>query len=1123
MLNVDLPEAVWEFLRWNAYLSTRYQLLYISTPKVACTSLKWWFADLEGYSRALSEIKDTSESDPDLVVHDGFYRVAPHITGLEPEALVSSLTDEGYFRFAVVRNPYKRIFSAWQSKLLLREPLQSGPYLDYDFFNRSIESAADIRLSFEGFLEHLDSKEAPNYLDHHWTPQVDLLRPDLINYTWLAQIENVKELSEALSRHLEPGTPNPFTSRRTNESLLHFSHDFISDRAVELIQKLYGQDFDTFGYDRTLPKSEKDYSASEINMAIHAIRLIRGRHQTLTNIRSSFNESKEKVSELTLEVGELTREIGLLTAEVNKLDGQVMDQDAHIAGLKENMEYLSTTLKGIYASRAWRLLAPFRWLRLQQLRIGLLIKGMFLLHPREILALSRSALNVLRREGWIGLKSSIRFYTDYYLAADPDTTENGDNSLFDYLRSGRKEDKVPGPDQSGFPDIQISPENYNPRVSVIVPNFNHSAYLEERLSSIYEQTYQNFEVILLDDCSTDNSVSILKKYAAEYSDKTRCYFNDQNSGSPFSQWEKGILLADGDLIWVAESDDFCEKDFLEKLVPLFSNDSILLSYAHPVFVDRKGKRHLGAFENYVSAIHRRKWKSSYIETAHHEVNTALGLLNTIPNVSGVIFRKLDNHFPLFSDPNWKKMQVCGDWLFYLNVIRGGSIAYSYGTHNYYRIHLSSTSKKTHGQEIYYQEHERVAAAIASLYKIPDSLLIKLQARLKDFYLKNVTDGSLDKFDSLFDLNKITDCMRQRKPNVLMAAYGLAFGGGEIFPIRLANALQKAGAAVTLFNGGYELTQPGVRKMLSPQIAMVTSSSALRINDLLAKFGTEIVHSHHASMENYFAVTRGTTSIKHVATMHGMYEMMDNFMHNTRSIQKSVDHWVYTAEKNILPFTKNGLFTAEKFTKIENGLPSPNFHKLDLSPLGITSASFTACLASRALPDKGWMEAIEATQKVRESTKKDVHLLLIGEGPVYDLLKEEKLPEFIHLLGYKADLDDYLASTQLGLLPSYFKGESFPLVMIEFFMAGVPVIASNIGEISKMIRIDDHKIGGSLIELHNGKVDPDELAEAMIKMIKNRDFYEDCVAVAHLLKTRFDIDNIAQQYLAVYKRILAQEL
>jgi glycosyltransferase involved in cell wall biosynthesis len=368
-------------------------------------------------------------------------------------------------------------------------------------------------------------------------------------------------------------------------------------------------------------------------------------------------------------------------------------------------------------------------------------------------------------------------------------------------------------------------------------------------------------------------------------------------------------------------------------------------------------------------------------------------------------------------------------------------------------------------------------------------------------------------------------MQERKPNVLMAAYGLSFGGGEIFPIRLANALQKAGAAVTLFNGAYEPTQIGVRKMLSPQIALVTNHSALNINDLLVNFGIDIIHSHHASMESYFASrkVRGVTGVRHVATMHGMYEMMDNFMLNTKSIQRSVDHWVYTAEKNILPFTKNGLFTTKKFTKLENGLPVPNFHKLDLSSLGITLDSFTVCLASRALPDKGWMESIEATQKVRERTNKDVHLLLVGEGPMYDLLKEKKLPEFIHLLGYKADLDNYIASSQLGLLPSYFKGESFPLVLIEFFMAGIPVIATDIGEIAKMIRIDDGKIGGSLIGLKNDKVDPDELAEAMEKMITNRDFYEDCVAVVHRLKTRFDIDNIAQQYLAIFERILAKKI
>ena len=52
-----------------------------------------------------------------------------------------------------------------------------------------------------------------------------------------------------------------------------------------------------------------------------------------------------------------------------------------------------------------------------------------------------------------------------------------------------------------------------PEVSIIVPNYNHAQFLKQRLESIFNQTYQNFEVILLDDASTDKSVSILEKYS----------------------------------------------------------------------------------------------------------------------------------------------------------------------------------------------------------------------------------------------------------------------------------------------------------------------------------------------------------------------------------------------------------------------------------------------------------------------------------------------------------------------------------------------------------------------------------------------------------------------------------
>ena len=727
--------------------------------------------------------------------------------------------------------------------------------------------------------------------------------------------------------------------------------------------------------------------------------------------------------------------------------------------------------------------------------------------------------------GWKECRNpSQSFDTNFYLNTNPDVKLSGINPLVHYIRFGKKEGRLSTPPTMGPFGEHNSQDNYSPKVTVIVPNYNHAAYLEKRLETIYNQTYQNVEVLLLDDCSNDSSQTILMEYAKKYPDTTRCYFNESNSGSPFSQWKKGILLAEGDLIWIAESDDYCDPNFLAALIPYFSDESILLGYAHTIFVDRSGNKHPFAFESYVSAINSDKWNSSYIETAHNEVNSALGILNTIPNVSGVVFRKLENTFPLFNDPDWETMKVCGDWIFYLNLICGGKIAYCRETHNYYRIHSASSSKKTHTQDVYYKEHEKVGLTIASLFKVSDDLLFKLHNRLKDFYFQNVRNGSIEKYLSYFDLNKVISSKKNRKPIVLIATYGFAFGGGEIFPIRLANAIKDNGISVTFFNGGFEPTQLGVRKMLYPYIPVIHNSPSLNFYSFLREFGIEIIHTHHAWMENFFAEIRlgGSTGTKHIATMHGMYEMMNHqFLSNTINIIKSVDQWIYTAEKNLKPFIKNDFFDDNRFTKIENGMRIPEFKKIDLSSLGITSDSFTVCLASRALQEKGWLEAIEAIEIVRSRTNIDIHLLLIGEGPMYDLLSAETPPTFVHLLGYKADLDDYIASSQLGLLPSYFMGESFPLILIEFFMVGIPVVATRIGEIENMVTTDDQRIGGNLINLHRNKVLPDELADAIEQMVMDRNYYDHCLETVKILKNRFDIDKTAKRYLSVYQRLFGQ--
>src|SRR4051794_30504658 len=104
----------------------------------------------------------------------------------------------------------------------------------------------------------------------------------------------------------------------------------------------------------------------------------------------------------------------------------------------------------------------------------------------------------------------------------------------------------------------------HPKVSVVIPNYNHGPYLRERIDSVLGQTFGDFEVIILDDASTDNSHAILTRYYTK--PRMRILVNRRNSGSAFPQWNRGIELARGDYVWIAESDDSADPRFLETLV-----------------------------------------------------------------------------------------------------------------------------------------------------------------------------------------------------------------------------------------------------------------------------------------------------------------------------------------------------------------------------------------------------------------------------------------------------------------------------------------------------------------------------------------------------------------------------
>ncbi|TGV13721.1 glycosyltransferase [Mesorhizobium sp. M8A.F.Ca.ET.173.01.1.1] len=241
-------------------------------------------------------------------------------------------------------------------------------------------------------------------------------------------------------------------------------------------------------------------------------------------------------------------------------------------------------------------------------------------------------------------------------------------------------------------DLMIYAERPLPRVSVILPNYNYARYLGARLNSIADQTTRPYELIVLDDASTDESVQVIEQFLADCDIPCRLVVNAQNSGSVFRQWMRGVEMARGDYVWIAEADDLADPGFLAELLPAFERDEVVMSYCQSRQIDGAGRVLSEHYLDYVSDIDRSRWTRPYVVDGHQEIAEALYLKNTIPNVSGVLFRRerLRDTLAKHSE-EIASLRNAGDWVTYLRLLENGSIAFSPRSLNSHRRHQSSVT------------------------------------------------------------------------------------------------------------------------------------------------------------------------------------------------------------------------------------------------------------------------------------------------------------------------------------------------------------------------------------------------------------------------------------------------
>ncbi|WP_310556212.1 glycosyltransferase [Flavobacterium sp.] len=227
-----------------------------------------------------------------------------------------------------------------------------------------------------------------------------------------------------------------------------------------------------------------------------------------------------------------------------------------------------------------------------------------------------------------------------------------------------------------------------PKVTIIIPSYNHNAFLIDRLETIVSQTYKDWEAIVIDDKSTDNSVAIIEKFIEKNpSFKVKHFIiNTQNSGSGYTSWEKGIELAETDYIWIAETDDYSEPTFLEEQISVLEqNKNAALSFCVSNYVE-DGK---------IRYDSTKRTKDLNVIDGENKVFNGKVFIDRMPfntyitNGSAVVFRKPLNPIPKAIFNN----RQTSDLFFWTFLLQNADFIFLNKALNYFRRHSDSTTTK----------------------------------------------------------------------------------------------------------------------------------------------------------------------------------------------------------------------------------------------------------------------------------------------------------------------------------------------------------------------------------------------------------------------------------------------
>lgn len=379
---------------------------------------------------------------------------------------------------------------------------------------------------------------------------------------------------------------------------------------------------------------------------------------------------------------------------------------------------------------------------------------------------------------------------------------------------------------------------------------------------------------------------------------------------------------------------------------------------------------------------------------------------------------------------------------------------------------------------------------------------------------------------------------------------LCAGGAELFVVRLANALAGAGHDVLIAVVNGEMVHPAVagkvhsavviERLVMPAKRAVQRADrllrALRIDlpvvhmlqrrslgAIVRRWMPDVVHSHLVKADWLAADLKARSkAFRHVITHHGEQiayanrtadPQMLHYDKRMRRITDQADGIALISDQQEQHFRGAYGNSHAGVTRILNGYEMPEGSTAPTrAMLRLPEGKLIFGMVSRGIPDKGWGEAIAAFQRLG---REDIALVLVGEGPFFARLG--KPPPGIIVPGFSANPFEWIRHFNVGLLPTYYVGESLPTVIVEYLICGKPVIASDIGEIPKMICAPSGEFAGVLVPHFDRERLVDELAEAMLLLADDPALRRRKGALAIEAAQKFDMATCVAQYTKLYQR------